>query len=50
MLKWNKRRTSLIPPNEEQNFPELLDFPDPNCTPYKEGIIGYIEGFILPDM
>ena len=26
MLKWTK--TSLIPPNEETNFPELLDFPD----------------------
>ena len=50
MLKWSKRRFPLIPPNKEQNFPELLDFPAQNCTPYKEGILGYIEGFIVQTM
>ena len=53
-LKWSKRRTPLIIPEEEQTTDEFSDAPDfiteQNCTPYKEAIIGYIGGYIVKAM
>ena len=42
ILKWTKRRTRLIPPNEEQKCPGLMNFPDQNSTSYREVIITFI--------
>ena len=50
VLKWTKRRTPLLNNDEEQSFPELQDFPNQKCTPYKEAIIGYIGGYIVRSM
>ena len=53
-LKWTKRRTPLITPEEEQTTDKFSEAPDfitgQNCTPYKEAIIGYIGGYIVTAM
>ena len=36
--------------DEEQSLPELPDFPNQKCMPYKEGITGYIGGYIVRSM